>query len=527
MALVAPWSKALCPFCFHRFHLAAAPRRRTAGDKLPDLHVRDFLGVAQVPDMHKVEAAPAGADAGFFAGLLRSFLVPDDWKGDLKKICPNCHLFLPHATACGQLASEVIAVIGDRQSGKSNYFGVLLRDLESRRAFQVGFTMYDQETFLAEEFRSINSGSLYARRYGRLFERDAPMAIDQTAVAAQNTDLRIPLIYRFEFPPRPTDWLTRPLARRRCLDLVIFDAAGEDMRSGDPDRLDRFYRYLAAASGIIFLIDPVQCDGLRDKLAPDIQRRFKRDPIDQAGIVASVINLYQNRRGLKAGQPLPVPIAFAFAKSDLFREAKLVDSSSRLFRDGRHEGGFDAADCRNLSAEMEAYLHRWGSTQLLQLARDKVRTSAFFALSALGQTPDEKLHIRPVEPRRVADPLLWLLWQRGYIRAVAEPTRIREVVHETALLHVVPGGQERRRQHRLSGARSRPAFPRKSSVSWCPWSAINCRTACGPPLRWWSRRRCAWLSSTCLGSVGFSATASTSAWIRAATASATSSRTCC
>jgi hypothetical protein len=419
MAIVAPWSRALCPFCFETFHLSDAPRRRTSGAKKPDNNVKRYFSLAIPPDMHVAEPAPA--ERGLFWKIYHSVFVPDDWNGDVKKICPNCHLFLPHATACGALASEAIAIIGDRGSGKSNYFGVLLRELETRYAAEVGFTMYDQETFFVQEMRSIHSAGLYARRYGRLFDRIGPrMAIDQTlsSKTVGNEDLRIPLIYRLEFPPRMIDYVLRPFSPRRALDLVIFDAAGEDMRDDNPDTLDSFYRYIAAASGIIFLIDPVQCDGIRARLDGDLQRRFPRETIDQAEIVSRVINLFQRRHGLKPGQQLRVPIAFAFAKSDLFRD--LVDPSARLHRDSRHEGGFDESDCRQLSDEMASYLKKWGSTRLLQLAQDKVKTSAFFALSALGQTPEEgTLRIRPVEPKRVADPLLWLLKQRGYIPATA------------------------------------------------------------------------------------------------------------
>ena len=248
------------------------------------------------------------------------------------------------------------------------------------------------------------------------------MAIDETfasvTTVGKENDLRIPLIYRLEFPPRTIDYVLRPFRPRRAIDLVIFDAAGEDMRDPNPDTLNVFYRYIAAASGIAFLIDPVQCDGIRDQLDPELLKRFPRAPIDQAEIVARVINLFERRRGLRPGQSLPVPIAFTFAKSDLFRG--FVDPSSRILRQSRHEGGFDESDCMRLSGEMASYLKQWGSTRLLHLAQEKVRTSAFFALSALGQTPEDRtlrLH-RAVEPRRVADPLLWLLRQRGYIPAL-------------------------------------------------------------------------------------------------------------
>jgi hypothetical protein len=149
-----------------------------------------------------------------------------------------------------------------------------------------------------------------------------------------------------------------------------------------------------------------------------LQRRFPREPIDQAEIISRVLTLFQRRGRLPPGQPVPVPFAFAFAKSDLFASPGLARPGARLLRSPRYKGGFDRRDCRQLSEEMEAYLTAWGGQRLLDLARDKVRTSCFFALSALGQTPEEgTMRINALQPRRVADPLLWLLWLRGYIPA--------------------------------------------------------------------------------------------------------------
>ena len=70
-------------------------------------------------------------------------------------------------------------------------------------ADEVGFTIYDQETFSVREMRQISSKRLYRERYGtRLFGSARRMAIDQNRSAAQDRDLRIPLIYRLAFPRR-------------------------------------------------------------------------------------------------------------------------------------------------------------------------------------------------------------------------------------------------------------------------------------------------------------------------------------
>jgi hypothetical protein len=346
--------------------------------------------------------------------FIQRLFVPDDWKDGTKKICPNCHMLLPHATASGQLASETVAIIGAKSSGKSNFFGVLLHELEHRYANEVGFTIYDQDTFSLYEMKQISSKKLYRRRYGsRLFEASHRMAIDQNKSAAQDSELRIPLIYRLEFPRRWWQRLLAPFARVRAMDLVIFDAAGEDVE--DPVALEQFCKYILHAAGIIFIIDPFQYAGIRNQLRPEILRRIEKQPVDAAEVVSRVINLFESRRGMFPGQKIPVPAAFVFSKSDLLKT--LVHGTSRIIRDSRHDGGFNLAECRRRSDEVIECIREWDSPQLVDLAERKFQTFSFFAVSALGQLPRASMEIDPVAPLNVADPLLWLLWQRGYIPA--------------------------------------------------------------------------------------------------------------
>jgi hypothetical protein len=324
-------------------------------------------------------------------------------------------MFLPNATANGQLSSDIVAVWGARSSGKSNYFGVLLNSLERRYADEVGFTIYDQESYSTGEMKPVSSKQLYRERYAKyLFGTQTRRAVDQTQSAALNKSARVPLIYRLEFPMRPIDHLMRPLARVKAMDLVIFDAAGEDM--GDATMLDQFYRYVLSASGLIFVIDPFQFPGIRSQLSPDLQRRYPAFEVEPAEVVARVITLFETRGGLRAGGKIPVPVAFAFSKSDGLKA--LVHPTSQILRDSRHEGGFNLPDCQRLSDEVMECVREWDNSQLLNLVRQKFSHYCFFAISALGQLPAEDLSIQPVAPRRVADPLLWLLWKRGYLRAL-------------------------------------------------------------------------------------------------------------
>jgi len=402
----------VCPFCFERFFLAAAPRRVTsaAGAVQPDGHVARYLGFDAPPDMGEVRVPPAG---NFWEQLLQRIVVSEEGDGDSRKICPNCHMYLPNKTANGELTSEVFAIIGARSSGKSNYFGVLLNLLERRYAGEVGFSMFDQDTFSVRDMKPVGSRKLYRERYyKRLFEERG--AMDQTLSAKSNPALRVPLIYRLQFPKQWFHYVTRPLAQMNAMDLVIFDAAGEDM--DDTAMLDQFYRFLVRATGIIFVVDPFQYPGIRQQLSPELRAKLPAIETEPAEIVARVINLFEQRRGLRAGQKIDVPVAFTLSKADLLKD--LVYSGSPILRDSVHRGGFDAEDCQQVSAEVMASIKRWDSPQLVDLAESHFRSYAFFAVSALGCLPDNQLRLAGLSPLRLADPLLFLLWKRGYIRAM-------------------------------------------------------------------------------------------------------------
>ena len=414
MAFINPLSKATCPFCFNRFHLSMAPRRTTDPTlpQIKDSKMGNFLGR---PDL-ELGAITEPSEFSWLEKLFGKTYIADDWKSGHKKICPNCHMYLPHATASGQLNSKTIAIIGARSSGKSNYFGVLLNELENRYADEVGFTIYDQETYSVKEDKQISSKKLYRERYGaRLYGSGKRVAIDQSASARQDAALRIPLIYRLEFPKTNFQKLMSFYKPVVSMDLVIFDAAGEDLQ--DPEAIEQLCRYLLNSCGIIFLIDPMQFDHIRNKI-PDHSKESneKKIDFDASDMISRVVNLFQSKGGLKPGEKISVPAAFAFSKLDLIES--LISPRSLLRKNNVHRGGFNLKNIQKLSEEVIECTKEWESPKLANLAKSKFKSHCFFALSALGQSPKNDLQIDRVAPKNVADPLLWLLWKNGYIPSI-------------------------------------------------------------------------------------------------------------
>lgn len=416
MPFLWPFSNVTCPFCFRQFHLSEAPSRviSRSGATEPDQEVADFLGIP-APGMDPVEEPPSD----FWSRLWRRFYVPVNREiGSVikRRICPHCHMALPTATANGQLASQIIAIVGSRASGKSNYFGVLLEMLESRYADEVGFAMWGQETFSAREMARVSSNALFQQRYGQLFNQSQRRAIDQTQGGQANADVRIPLIYRLSFPKNSWWDYLNPFSELRAVDLVIFDAAGED--GEDLTAREQFWRYALRAAGIIFLVDPFGYATIRGRLAKDLQERLEREQSQlrakPAHAIDSVLDSYTSFGLLGIGQKLDTPAAFVLTKSDML-EGVLPDDSL-VFKDPRHDRGFNETECRQVSEEIREFLRTHQCLDLISKADNAFSNTSFFGISALGALPEEDLGIRELRPSRVADPLFWILQQLGHIR---------------------------------------------------------------------------------------------------------------
>ena len=427
MRFINPLGSVTCHFCFEKFHLSQAARRNDSltAPKRHDAKVAEFLGlpVGVEYEMAKTEESETPARLRDVAlrdmplWLLRRGFIRNDRRTRARsvKICPHCHMQLPHHMASGDVTSEVIAIVG-RNSGKSNYFGVLLKALEDLSSQGV-FSLIEEDTFSIRERKPIGSWTLYNQRYGdRLFRSADRMAIPKTPslTTQDGAEFRIPLIFRLDFPKSPRHTVTRPLSPVSALYLVIFDAAGEDM--DDQRLMDQYYRYIHGAKGIIFILDPTQFEGVRSRLPDAVLKDLPRIEQRPEHILNRVIRIYEENDHLRPGSSIDKPVAFGLSKSDML---SFVHPTSKIWQDGCHETGFDSEDCALVSEEVSTMIEKWDNPGFVRTAT-RFRSSSFFAFSALGALPAKDMRIGELNSRRVLDPLLWILWRMGYMRTRTE-----------------------------------------------------------------------------------------------------------
>ena len=307
------------------------------------------------------------------------------------KICPSCGGELP--SNIGTVKSYPIAIIGAKETGKSNYVAVLINQLKNEigRAFNCSL---------------LASGDKTLNRYRTEFYD--PLYRHSTCVRGSDAGTVDPLIYSLIFQ-RKGGFLKKDT--NEAVSLTFFDTAGENLNS--QDSMQTFNSYLYHSSGIILLLDPLQLPAVRNELEGKI--RLPEENTDVNEILTRVIEIIHTGTGTDFNKKIDIPLAIAFTKIDAVDE--LLDPASCLKNDSSHirKGVFDKLDFSDTNDEMQSLVESWLGYELYQNVSTHFSTFAFLGLSALGSNPDMDNKIPKFRPFRVADPFLWILAQQKII----------------------------------------------------------------------------------------------------------------
>ncbi|WP_067457620.1 TRAFAC clade GTPase domain-containing protein [Actinomadura macra] len=384
-----------CPYCF----ASAAPQR------IP-FRCRGQAGRTQgcAPVLDERLAAYTGSTAGaslppVFAAAGRKGRAdcPACGRPTGNRVCPECHNPLP-AAYCDS-PGRIVALVGAKNSGKSTYIAVLLHELMNRVGTELDASL------VACDDRTIE-------RYKRDFAR--PLLEERRLLpttASATTGPREPLVYLLTRTRRGR--FAR--ARNDSLALVLFDTAGEDLRSREVT--DLHLRYLEAADAIIFLVDPLELPGAQGELQRGGDPPHADPDSEPLNVIARVTEALRQRHGTRPGDPLPVPVAVALTKIDVLRPSLLRQSALHRTRTGT--GVLDLDDRDAVDEQVRALLHDWQAGQLDTYLGQQYADHALFGLSALGGVPESgRVGAGGVRPHRAEDPLLWLLYRFGMLDGV-------------------------------------------------------------------------------------------------------------
>lgn len=310
------------------------------------------------------------------------------------RICPQCHYKLPPNIE--QSEQKVIAIIGGRATGKTHYIVALIH----RLTHAVGPNLAITVTPLGDESQERWIEDFYTP----LFEQHT--VLQPTQPSAIDYRVKVPLIFRLHIGKG---------RQSRILNLSFFDTAGEDMTSNAT--LSTYSNYICGADGIIFLLDPLQMSGIRQKMSS-----AQLPPTDPSAspenIVRALRELFERVNHISPQQKIKTPMAFTLSKTDAIADI-LDDPGSPILQSSNHIGSLGLNEIQSLHTDINHRLQDWLSPNFCNYIEENFANYNYFGISSLGKQPNTRGHIDNVSPRRVEEPFLWLLYRNHLIKGQA------------------------------------------------------------------------------------------------------------
>ncbi len=319
--------------------------------------------------------------------------VPTDSQGRrlTVRLCPNNPDHVLPYTA-GLQSSLVIGMIGARKSGKSHYIATLIDRLYNQVGADMHAALLEVTEETAKRYRTEFYEPLYKNKLELPFTIGAPP----------------PLI--FDLTLEGSLWGEK---QNRAVTLAFYDTAGENLQ--DPATARQMVQYLSKASGVIFLVDPLQSTAIRQALPESIVPPEADTNASPNRIIANVLQLLEEGRVLDANAPISVPVAMVMNKCDVLVDTGMIETNRLWSSEFRHVGSFDPLALEDMNGMMAEYFQRWNPDAYNNI-RLRFARHAFFGASATGCAADPLTRrFRYISPWRVEDPLLWLLAELNVI----------------------------------------------------------------------------------------------------------------
>ena len=303
-----------------------------------------------------------------------------------RRVCPECHNPLP--LHYGKNPVKFISIIGVTSSGKTVYISQLLRHI----------TSYGAKAKMATNIMSSHEATFIDNNLVEM-DRALPMATDEG-------HFEQPMFY---------DLLQKGDKGIIRNNIVLYDIAGETFK--DANDVRKYGKFVTKSDGIIFLVDPKQLN-----LVPEVQT------ID-ANPTEVLQTIHQAFVGENTNVQCKIPVAICVSKSDSFADY-LIDIASQDITEIKDENGeiqplFNATDYNQL----EPVIKRLMNDSIDILMQIEYETYNYFAISATGCSVIEREEeyqgrmmtryylSSPPDPKRIAEPLLWLFHRFGYIKS--------------------------------------------------------------------------------------------------------------
>jgi hypothetical protein len=351
----------------------------------------------------------------------------------IEKKCTNKIpiLLCPHSCNKGEIPKKLFSnvvehlpfsILGVSRSGKTHFITVMLDVLGQPGLSKLNITMESLTTETEKHQR-----------------KHKEWLIKNKVTLPSTTDMETPQI-----------WLLNNQYRKKgkLIDqyvFTIYDGAGEKQVNFDPNESE----YVGMSKAIILVFNPFELKEFiaKGKINPnDVKRAQGGDHVAEVDVDIVTKNFGKFIRDhvleLEDGQTLPIKCAVVLTKIDMLNQPELLGDSS-IFKKSQvevsKEGKLDISEIDTISNEIRNWIGQDPDGQTFITTLDGCFDEVtFFGVSSLGQNPLEdeiteadnikindgtptgilikghKLASKP-NPRRVLDPLLWILHKNEFI----------------------------------------------------------------------------------------------------------------
>ena len=407
-------AKYTCPYCFQEHTFSEVEFRcvnNFCSEKVQDEQQANYFGMKKESMKMTNATFKSTAKPPF---LLKNKFMPV-WEEcpycgtkSSVRVCPSCHNELPEGIQDNE--DMIIAIVGSRDTGKTHFISVLIDELQKRicpNVFNGTFNPMNDDVFshYKENF------------YDKVFLERKLQDLTRSANVRGEAAVRKPLIYEMMIP------LDARGRRVKKFTFVFYDTAGEDLKN--EAIMKTVNRYICKASGLIFLLDPMQIMELRLNMTDEelkTSSSINQSEIEpQEMVLNRIAKLIREDKGYSKKQKIDIPTAIAFSKFDVlkrfFPPSSLVLEPSSYLREGR----LDKNEWFSVSTEINAMLNEYGAGGFARNVSMNFKNYTYCTVSALGQQPvvsqgEGKRITSLPRPHRVEDPFLWILKENGVIK---------------------------------------------------------------------------------------------------------------
>jgi hypothetical protein len=259
----------------------------------------------------------------------------------------------------------------------------------------VGFSGHGKTVYLACMLHEMEKTltKVWPKFYRQALDIDSVKTVQANLTLLRQGELPVPTRRNF---PRPSLHALMGIPQYGSRDLLIYDPPGEAFDTDEG--IERFAHFIGRARVVVFLVSLIDLQDLKDAELYRLLNTY-------------VLGMTNRLRAKTRDQHLIVVYTKADRLKSVFAKYPLVEEHISQSDHGALAIPKKYLDrLKAVSLQLAAYTENdLEARSFIHLTRSQFKSVEYCAVSALGSAPEDGHLVAAIEPRRVVDPLLWVL----------------------------------------------------------------------------------------------------------------------